>query len=83
MYKVVKISDSTTAAALHNGVQYEQHAVIQFLVAEKESVRNIHKPLCNVYGSAAVDRSTVGRWVKIVIASKRGTAVLHGLAHLA
>jgi hypothetical protein len=30
------------------------------------SVVNIHKRLCVVYGSCAVDRSTVGRWAERV-----------------
>ena len=41
---------------------YKQRAVIEFLVAEKESVGNIHKWFCFVYGSCAVDRSTIGCW---------------------
>jgi len=44
--------------------RYKQRAVIEFLVAEKESVGNIHKQLCAVYGSSAVNRSTAGRWVQ-------------------
>ena len=43
---------------------YKQRAVIEFLVAEKESVGNIHKWFCAVYGSCAVDRSAVGSWVQ-------------------
>ena len=57
--------------------RYEQRAVIEFLVAEKESVGNIHKRLCAVYGSCAVDRSTVGRWVQRVKASGSGETELH------
>jgi hypothetical protein len=53
--------------------------VIQFLVAEKESVGNIHKRLCNIYGSATVDGSTAGRWEKRKTASEPGKAGLHGL----
>jgi hypothetical protein len=49
--------------------RFKQRAVIVFLVHEKESVLNIHKRLCAVYGSCAVDRSTVGRWDKRVKAS--------------
>jgi histone-lysine N-methyltransferase SETMAR len=45
-------------------VRMKQRAVIEFLVLEKETVGNIHKRLQNVYGNSAVDRSTVGRWVK-------------------
>jgi hypothetical protein len=38
--------------------------VIEFLVAVKDTVGNIHKWFSNVYGNVAVDRSTVGRWAK-------------------
>ena len=52
-------------------MRYKQCAVVEFLVAEEESVRIFHKCLCNVYGSAAeVDRSTVGRWVQKVTATE-------------
>jgi len=54
-----------------NDVQYILRAVTELLVAEKESVTNIHKHLFSVYGSATVDRSTVGHWAKRVIASDR------------
>jgi hypothetical protein len=40
--------------------------VIEFLVAVKETVQNIHKRLSNAYGNAAVDRNTVGCWAKRV-----------------
>jgi len=56
---------------------YKQQAVIEFLVADKESVRNIHKRLCAVYGSCAVDRSTVGCWVQGVKASGSGEMEMH------
>jgi len=56
--------------------RYKQRAVIEFLVAEKESVGNIHKWLCAVYGSCAVDRSTVGRCVQRVKASGSGETEL-------
>lgn len=49
-----------------NDVQYVLCAVTEFLVAEKESVTNIHKHLFSVYGSV-----TVGHWAKRVIASDR------------
>jgi hypothetical protein len=45
-----------------NDGRYKRRAVIEFPVAEKESVGIIHKRLCYVYGSATVYRSTVGRW---------------------
>jgi hypothetical protein len=39
---------------------YKHRAVIEFLVAVKERVQNIHKWLGNAYGNAAVDRSAIG-----------------------
>jgi hypothetical protein len=51
--------------------------MIEFLVAEKESVRNIHKHLCSVYGSAAFNRSTVDFLIKRVMASATGKSQLH------
>jgi len=57
--------------------RYKQRAVIEFVVAEKESVGNIHKRLCTVCGSCAVNRSTVGRWVQRVKASGSGETELH------
>jgi transposase len=57
--------------------RYKQRTVIVFLVAEKETVENIHKRLCAVYGSCAVDRSTAGRWVQRVKASESGETDLH------
>jgi hypothetical protein len=48
---------------------FKQRAVIEFFVHENESVMNIHKRLCAVYGSCAVARSTVGRRAKRVKAS--------------
>jgi len=56
---------------------YKQRAAFDFLVAEKECVGKIHKRLCAVYGSCAVDRSTVGRWVQRVKASESGEIELH------
>jgi hypothetical protein len=52
--------------------RYKQRALTEFLVAEKENVGNIHKRLCAVYVSCAVDRSAVGRWVQRVKASGSG-----------
>jgi hypothetical protein len=49
-----------------NNVRYKQRIVIEFLIAEKETVVNIHKRLCYVYGSCAVDRSTVSCWVQTI-----------------
>ena len=43
-------------------VHCKQQAVIEFLVADNESVTNIHKWLKNVYGVNASDKSTVSCW---------------------
>jgi hypothetical protein len=56
-----------------------KHALIEFLVAEKESVLNIHTHLCNVYRSAVVNRSTTGQQVKRSNASGTRQAELHDL----
>ncbi|KAJ4435624.1 hypothetical protein ANN_18240 [Periplaneta americana] len=42
----------------------KQHAVIEFLCCENETVGNIQKTLKKVYGDTAVDRSTVSRYVQ-------------------
>jgi len=39
---------------------------MEFLVAVKKSLGNIHKKLSSVCGSATVDRSTVGGWARRV-----------------
>jgi len=52
--------------------------VVEFLVAEKETVRNIHKQLGNACGYAAVD-SIVGRWAKRVRGGKVGKTQLLGV----
>ena len=57
-------------------VCYKQRAVIEFLVAEKESVSSINRGLCNVCVSVAVERSTVGRWTLRVTACETGKAAL-------
>ena len=38
-------------------IRHKQRAVIEFLMAEKETVGNIHKRLCKVYGTSASIRS--------------------------
>jgi hypothetical protein len=53
--------------------------MIEFLVAKKESVGNVHIRLCTVYESATVNRSTASRWAKRVTSSETGTAELHDL----
>jgi hypothetical protein len=57
--------------------RYKQRAVIEFLVAGEESMGNIHKRACAVNGSCAVDRCTVGLWVKRVKAAGNGETELH------
>jgi hypothetical protein len=42
----------------------KQHAVTEFLAARKESVGNIHKDLCGIYGSDVVNTSTSGCWAE-------------------
>jgi hypothetical protein len=42
-------------------VRAKQRAVIEFLLAENES---IHRRLANVYGGMAADKSTVSHWAK-------------------
>jgi hypothetical protein len=42
-----------------SNVHSKQRAVIEFLLAENESITNIHRRLTNVYGDMAVDKSTV------------------------
>jgi hypothetical protein len=38
-------------------VPSKQGAVIEFLLAENESITNIHRRLTNVYGDMAVDKT--------------------------
>jgi hypothetical protein len=70
-----------------NDVWYKQPIGIEFLVAENQSVRNTHKCLHNVYGSAVYGRSevygrsTTDHWVTRVTAYKTGKAELHNLPH--
>jgi hypothetical protein len=53
--------------------------MIEFLVARKQSVRNIHKHLCDVSGSAVVYRRTGGCWAKWAMASEVGKSELRDL----
>jgi hypothetical protein len=59
--------------------RFKQQSIIEFLVHENERVVNIHKRLCAVYGSCAVDGSTVGRWAKRIKASGSAETELHDL----
>jgi hypothetical protein len=58
---------------------YRQLAVVKFLFAEKETVRNIHKQLGNVCGYAAVDMGIVGHWAKSVTGGEVGEVQLLGV----
>jgi hypothetical protein len=53
-------------------VRSKQRAVIEFLLAENESITNIHRHLMNVYGDMAVDKSTVSCWAKRLASSEQG-----------
>jgi imidazole glycerol phosphate synthase subunit HisF len=63
-----------------NDVFHKQHAVTEFLDAEKRSDRNTHQCLYNVYGRPAVDSSTVGWWMKRATTSGTGEIKLHNLS---
>jgi hypothetical protein len=56
-----------------------QRAVIEFLLAENESITDIHRRLTNVYGDMAVDKSTVCRWAKRLASSEQGQGSVSGL----
>jgi hypothetical protein len=53
-------------------VHSKQRAVIEFLLAENESITNIHRCLTNVYGDMAVDKSIVNYWAKRLALSEQG-----------
>jgi len=45
-------------------VRFKQHAVIEFLTAEKVPPIEIHRRMQAVYGGQCVDMSTVRHWVR-------------------
>ena len=45
-------------------VRFKQHAVIEFLIAEKVPQIEIHRRMQAVYGDQCADMSTVRRWVR-------------------
>jgi len=45
-------------------IRFKQHAVIEFLTAEKVPPIEIHRRMQAVYGDRCVDVSTVRRWVR-------------------
>jgi hypothetical protein len=69
---VTHIAVSTAGA----DVRLKPSDVTDYVVAEKTSVIHIYKRLCNVCGSVAVDRNTIGHWVNRVTASETGKAKL-------
>ena len=79
-WKLVLLHQHLTMKSV-NDIQYKQRAVIQFLVAKKQSRKNIHKHLCDVYETVAVNWSATGRWAKWVMASKTWKAELQDLTH--
>jgi hypothetical protein len=60
----------------YGGVPFIQRAVIEYLVAEKESVTDIHKQLNNAYGGSAAGTSTASRWASRIAGSEKGQAGL-------
>ena len=77
MYEVVKLSDrqhycSSASQKNWSMMHGTNNVLTEFLAAEKDSFRNNHKCLYNIYGCAMVDRSTIGHWVKRVTVFKRG-----------
>ena len=45
-------------------VRFKQHAVIEFLTAEKVTPIEIHRQMQAIHGDQCVDVSTVRRWVR-------------------
>jgi len=64
----------------YSDVHFKQWAVIEFLVAEKQSVMRIYKKLKNIYGVNAVHRGTVfvtGIHKMHVLKKAEQTSVMH------
>jgi hypothetical protein len=64
-------------------VRSKQRAEIEFLLAENESITNIHSRLTNIYGDMAVDKSTVCRWAKRLASSEQGEGNVSDLSRSA
>jgi DNA-binding MarR family transcriptional regulator len=78
-------SSTVRRRGLANSMPYlhsKQRAVIEFLLAENESITNIHRRLTNVFGDMAVDKSTVSRWVKRLASSEQGQGNVSDLPRL-
>jgi hypothetical protein len=74
VHRVVKM-------AWYGDVLFEQWAVTEFLVAEKESLTNIHRWLKTVYGVNAVNKGNVGHWASQIAGSEKGQAELNDAHH--
>jgi cell division FtsZ-interacting protein ZapD len=62
-----------------SNVRSKQRAVIGFLLAENESITNIHRRLTNVYGDMAVDKSTISLWAEQLASSEQRQGNVSGL----
>jgi hypothetical protein len=60
MYEILKISDSTLQQCLTmelvSAVWCKEHAVTEVRFDKKESMGNVHKCLCRVYGTNNLDQ---------------------------
>jgi transposase len=63
-------------------VRSKQRSVIQFLLAQNESITKIHRRLTNVYGDIAVDKSTISHWAKQLASSEQGQGNVSDLPRL-
>ena len=61
-------------------VHQKQHAVIEFLCCENETVTDIHKRLKKVHGDDTVDHSTVSRWESRLF-GESGHAIIRDFSH--
>jgi hypothetical protein len=73
--------DRSEVENFQSGVR-ERRAVIEFVLAENESITNIHRHLTNVYRDMAVDKSTVSRWAKRLASSEQGQSNMSDLPRL-
>lgn len=62
-------------------VHVKQQAGIEFVVANKESVMNIHKRLKNVCSVNGIDKSTFGCWALLITGSEKGQVELSDACH--
>jgi hypothetical protein len=55
--------------------------MIGYIATKKESLINIQRCLCNVYGCSAINRSTNGCWTKKVTVFETGKEKLPDFPH--